>query len=369
MRWIITTLKYLILTAGLVSVVIACFVNFAPTFGAAPSGASLARVEASSNYADGQFNNIVDTQLDTSSPENPRAYAAYFSPPADKNPQSALPSRRLDIELLVPGSFVWLGHSSVLFNTDGKLILSDPVFNRASPVPLIGKAFELQQPTPIDDLPNIDVVIISHDHYDHLDHLAIQALNSRTKQFLVPLGLAAHLEHWGIPTDKIIELDWYESTRQQDIDFTLTPARHFSGRGINNRYSTLWGSWVVKSKDQSVFFSGDSGYFDEFKKIGQTYGPFDIAFMENGAYNPTWAQVHMTPEQSVQASIDLNANVLFPIHWGKFDLALHKWDEPIIRAKKAAELLDVTIATPLIGEVFTATEPPSDNWWEAVRGN
>ena len=151
------------------------------------------------------------------------------------------------------------------------------------------------------------------------------------------------------------------------MQFTLTPSRHFSGRGITNRYSTLWGSWVMKSSALNLFFSGDSGYFNEFKKIGDKFGPFDIAFLEDGAYNPAWNQIHMYPEQSVQASIDLKAKVFFPIHWGKFDLSVHKWSDPIIRAKKKAQLVNVNVATPLIGEVFTVNNYPSNEWWEKVQ--
>jgi len=194
--------------------------------------------------------------------------------------------------------------------------------------------------------------------------LAIKDLNQRTKKFLVPLGIKAHLTRWGVSSEKITELDWYENVSYQDVEFTLTPSRHFSGRNVHNAFSTLWGSWVVKSEAARLFFSGDSGYFDEFKKIGQKYGPFDIAFIENGAYNTNWSQVHMLPEQSVQASIDLRAKVFFPMHWGKFDLSVHHWKEPIERATKAAQEKGVNIATPMVGEVFTTTKYSSETWWE-----
>lgn len=367
MRTALTVIKYLLALVLLLVIGIAAFVNFAPTFGAAASGESLARIQASENFRDGQFHNLIATELDTSSEENPRQLTAFFSPAPDKNPTTALPSQALDLDKLTPGRFVWLGHSTVLFNADGKLILTDPVFHRASPVPFIGEPFASTHVATAADLPALDMVLISHDHYDHLDYQAIQALDAKTQQFFVPLGLAAHLQHWGVAASKITEFDWYDSQSSNGIDFTFAPTRHFSGRGINNRFSTLWGSWIVKSKNQSIYFSGDSGYFDEFKKIGENYGPIDIAFMENGAYNATWAQVHMLPEQSVQASIDLKAKVLFPIHWGKFDLALHPWDEPIQRATSAAKRLDVAIATPLIGEVFTPENAPNTPWWSTIE--
>lgn len=363
MRHLLLAFKIIVALVTLLALSVILFVNYAPTFGASPRGESLERIESSEHYQDGRFKNKIETVLDTSTPEQPRSLGAFFSPAADKNPTAPLPTKSLQAKTLSPGQFIWLGHSTVLFNADNTIILTDPVFHRASPVPFIGEPFEMQFTPALDQLPAIDVVLISHDHYDHLDHLAIQALNQKVEHFLVPLGLASHLMHWGIPTSKISEFDWYESVQLQGVDFTLTPARHFSGRGINNRFSTLWGSWVVASKTLKVFFSGDSGYFDEFKQIGQNFGPFDIAFIENGAYNATWAQVHMLPEQAVQTSLDLGANYFFPIHWGKFDLALHPWDEPIQRAKTAAEQQAVQMLTPLIGETFSLQTPPQSDWW------
>ena len=214
----------------------------------------------------------------------------------------------------------------------------------------------------VEHLPSIDVVIISHDHYDHLDYRAVAALDSKVQRYLVPLGVKAHLQRWGVSGDRITEMDWYDSAKHQSLNFTLAPSRHFSGRSIK-RSATLWGSWVVKSSEQSVYFSGDSGYFDEFKKLGQSHGPFDIAFVENGAYNLNWTQIHMMPEESVQAALDLNAKVFFPIHWGRFDLSSHSWTEPVTRAKRAASEQGIALATPLIGEVFTTTEYPVSEWW------
>lgn len=367
MRICFVIAKYLFALVLLLALGIAAFVNFAPTFGAAATGDSLARIQASDNFRDGLFHNLVATLLDTSDEENPRSISAFFSHASTKNPNTALPSQALDTALLTPGKFVWLGHSTVLFNVAGKLILTDPVFHRASPVPFIGEPFAVSHVAAASDLPALDVVLISHDHYDHLDHLAIQQLDQKTQRFLVPLGLRAHLEHWGVASDKITEFDWYDSTALGTIRLTFAPTRHFSGRGISNRFSTLWGSWIVQSPTQSIYFSGDSGYFDEFEKIGENYGPFDIAFVENGAYNTTWAQIHMLPEEAVQASVDLKAELLFPIHWGKFDLALHPWDEPIQRATKAAKALNVRMATPLIGEVFSPESAPNTPWWSAVK--
>lgn len=355
--------KALLLTGLLLAIAITAFANLAPTFGANSSGQSLARTQASSNFKDGRFVNLVETQLDTSEPGSTMDITTFIFPAEGKNPSSTLPSQSFNKTEFTADEFVWFGHSTILFNTAELTIIADPVFNRASPVPYIGEPFDYMHKPVVTDLPQIDVVLISHDHYDHLDHIAIGDLATTTKQFLVPLGLKAHLTKWGVSADKITELDWYDSKQVGSVEFTLTPSRHFSGRGITNRFSTLWGSWVVSSANMNVFFSGDSGYFDEFKNIGDRFGPFDIAFIENGAYNDDWKNVHMMPEDSVQAAVDLNANRYFPIHWGKFDLSKHHWLDPIQRATVAAAKLQMPIVTPLVGEVFTLEDAPSGQWW------
>jgi len=362
-------LKYLILLLILLVVGIGLFLAFAPVFGAKPDLVSQEKINASKNFNGKRFVNLVPTVVQTPDPNNDFTIANFFNPPEGKNPSEVLPSTVFDKDNFKNGDFVWLGHSTVLTKTNNVTILSDPIFNSAAPVQFAVKPFEMQVVHTVDDLPKIDVIIISHDHYDHLDYLAIKDLDAKTKMFLVPLGIKAHLVHWGVSAEKIQELDWYEKTVFQEVSFTLTPSRHFSGRNVNNAFSTLWGSWVVQSDALNVFFSGDSGYFDEFKNIGQKYGPFDIAFIENGAYNTNWSQVHMFPEQSVQASIDLKAEVFFPIHWGKFDLSIHHWKEPIERAKKEAREKKVRIASPLVGEIFTTRSSFSDEWWKLLEND
>jgi len=340
------------------------FIFLAPTFGAKPTEESLARMELSTRYRDGKFFNNEDTLIDTREAGESMNIAGYLFPAKDKNPNNPLPSVQFDKSNFDSGDFVWFGHSTLMFRSEQTNILIDPVFNRASPIPIGGKPFEMENTPSIKTLPSIDVVLVSHDHYDHLDHLVIGELASTTGLFLVPLGIQAHLLRWGVPKTNIIELDWFESYSVGGTTFTLTPSRHFSGRGITNRFSTLWGSWVVKSNELSVFLGGDSGYTDDFKLIGKRFGPFDIAFIENGAYDKQWSQIHMMPEESVQAAIDLDAKLFFPIHWGKFDLAKHQWVDPIERAVKAAEVRDIPIVAPVIGQVFQLDSPPFETWWD-----
>jgi L-ascorbate metabolism protein UlaG (beta-lactamase superfamily) len=259
----------------------------------------------------------------------------------------------------------WLGHSSLMVHISGYRILLDPVFEKK--VSLIGPTrFNGDLPLHPDHLPDIDVVIISHDHYDHLNKYSIEILKNITKKFIVPLKVGERLIRWGVPKDKIMELDWWEA---YDFDghlkITATPAQHFSGRSVGDRNKTLWASWVITSPDYNIFFSGDSGYFDGFKAIGHTYGPFDMTFIECGAYNKLWPKVHMFPEETVQAHLDLKGNILHPIHWGTFNLALHPWYDPMQRLAHAAKSNNIPIATPMVGETtLYNTKKLGTYWWE-----
>ncbi len=359
--WIL--LKWAGITVAALAILVTAFLYLSPQFGAKPTGKSLARINASPHQLNGLFQNLVDTLVDTREPGSSMELTQYLFPPENKNPSHPIPSIRFNQTTFFDNEFVWFGHSTLLFRTDGLNVLTDPVFNRASPVPIGGKPFVMTETPVIADLPDIDVVIISHDHYDHLDTKAIKALKSRVDLFMVPLGIQAHLESWGIDATNIIELDWYQHHTVGSTEFTLTPSRHFSGRGLTNRNTTLWGSWVVKNNTAAIFYGGDSGYFSEFKTIGDTYGPFDIAFLENGAYDKDWAQIHMMPEESVQAAIDLKSQLFFPIHWGKFDLGKHAWREPIQRAVAEANRRNVSLVAPQIGQTFTTEDPPFEAWW------
>ncbi|GLX83784.1 hypothetical protein tloyanaT_00360 [Thalassotalea loyana] len=340
------------------------YVSWAPIFGGTPDAQSQNKINRSANFNGDIFVNLVPTQVATPNDASQTLWATLLDlliPPPDKNPRKPLPAEQL--VSLNNGDYVWLGHSSVVFKQDELTIMTDPVLHRASPVFFGGKPFAQEVPIVASDLPNLDIVLISHDHYDHLDNETLLEIDDKVGQYLVPLGVKAHLQRWGIADNKIVELDWYESKAFGPLTVVLTPSRHFSGRGLTDRFKTLWGSWVVKSSVQTIYFSGDGGYSPEFAKIGQQFGPFDIAFLEDGAYNQDWAQIHMFPEQAVQAAIDLNAGLVLPIHWGKYDLARHRWTEPVERIKKAAREANVEVTTPVIGQVFRVDDYPKKSWW------
>jgi len=357
--------KMILYTLVTLVIAITLFLNFTPTFGDSSKGDSLNKIQNSKNFNGKKFVNLYPTRLglNRTKEDNHSILDFFFQNKKNKNPQTPLPSLKLNKHLL-DNSITWLGHSTVLIKTNNITIITDPVFNRASPLPFGMSGFKVQNPTKIEDLPKIDVVVISHDHYDHLDYSAIKKLAPDVNIFFVPLGVKAHLLRWGVDENKIIEKDWYENSTYKNVNFTFAPTRHFSGRGLRNRDSTMWGSWIIKSKSQNIYIGGDGGYSNEFKKIGDNYGPFDIAFIENGAYNSAGVDIHMMPEQGVQASIDLRAKVVLPIHWAKFDLSLHPWIEPINRFTKEAKIKNVTVTTPLIAETFTLNKIPQSRWWE-----
>lgn len=287
----------------------------------------------------------------------------------DRTPNMDLPVRPVDLSHFKDkGSHqlnsTWLGHSSLMINISGYRILTDPVFEKK--VSLVGPTrFNGELPLDTKKLPDIDLVIISHDHYDHLNKYSIKLLKNITKKFVTPLGVGKHLSSWGIPDDKIIELTWWDTYDfDEHLKITATPAQHFSGRGLGDRNKTLWASWVITSPDHNLFFSGDSGYFDRFKTIGDAFGPFDITFIECGAYNELWHKVHMFPEETVKAHLDLKGKLLHPIHWGTFNLALHPWYEPMERLAAAARSNQIPIATPMVGETITLNAKTLNSlWW------
>ena len=341
------------------------------SFGQNPQGQRLEHILKSPNYKDGKFQNLVETPVMAKDISYWKLIKQMFHSENNRIPPKSLPSIHSNLKGNVIDSteIIWFGHSSYLIKTLGKNILVDPVFSkRASPVSFTGvTCFAGSSPFSINDLPNIDVMVLTHDHYDHMDYKTIMLLKNRTQIYIVPLGVGQHLEHWGIDPKKIIELDWWEKSEViPGIEFTATPARHFSGRGFV-RNKTLWASFVVKTNKSKIFIGGDSGFGPQFKEIGEKFGPFDIAFLESGQYNKFWPNIHSMPEETVQEAVELKTKVLFPVHWGKFKLSLHPWDEPIKRVIKRADEMQVTYTTPLIGEpIILEGNLTKSKWFELI---
>ena len=289
-------------------------------------------------------------------------------------PIDPIPVRRLDratLDALDPTAvhIIRLGHSSHLLKLRGRYWLIDPVFSeRASPFSFAGPKRFHQPPLSLDELPPIDGLILSHDHYDHLDRLTIETLKQRVQRHYVPLGVGAHLISMGVPAERIEEFDWWQSHTAGDITLTATPAQHFSGRTPWDRNSTLWASWVIATGEARIYYSGDTGHSDAFKQIGKRFNGFDIALMENGAYDAYWPSVHLSPEQTVQAFVDLRAKLLYLVHNSTFDLAMHAWRHPMDSVSALAEQKNLPLATPEIGEVLTLGQPRENKaWWKGLR--
>jgi L-ascorbate metabolism protein UlaG (beta-lactamase superfamily) len=262
----------------------------------------------------------------------------------------------------------WLGHSTLLLEIDGRRVLIDPVWGeRASPFTFMGPRRFFAPPLPLDQLPAIDAVVISHDHYDHLDVPTVRALVGRGVRWVVPLGVGAHLRAWGVPEARVTELDWWEAVEVQGLTVTATPARHFSGRWLDDGDRTLWAGWAFAGPAHRAFYSGDTALHDEFDDIGARLGPFDLTMIESGAYDALWADVHLGPEQAVLAHRQVRGDVMLPVHWGLFDLALHGWTEPMERVLAAAGRAGVRVASPRPGGmVEPAALGAAERWWPAV---
>lgn len=347
------------------------FVYLSPEFGGTPSEANKTRFEQLDYFSEGKFSNLIPTKMDMDFGK-----VITMLPELLKNDPARIPSFDLPIvsrdslELVedsLPTRLVWFGHSAFLLQIDGKNILIDPMLGEVpAPNPLLGKKrFFKDLPIEIEKLPQIDLIIISHDHYDHLDYGSIQKLKGKTKQFYVPLGVGAHFERWGVSPDVIHEMKWWEEAEVAGLSLVFTPSRHFSGRGPNNRFSTLWGSWVIKGQEDNIYFSGDSGYGPHFKEIGEKYGPFDFAMMECGQYNENWKDIHMIPEETAIAGKELNAKVMMPIHWAAFTLAMHSWTDPVERVTIKAKEINQSLFVPKIGEFIVLKDSlwTTEEWW------
>jgi len=290
-----------------------------------------------------------------------------------RKPQNLLPAVTVRADVLSGLAsqalqVTWLGHSSVLIEIDGLRLLTDPVLSaRASPVPFAGPKRFTPPALTVAQLPPIDAVILSHDHYDHLDRHTIRELADRVGHFYTTLGVGQRLIAWGVEATRVTELDWWQETRFGPLTLAATPAQHFSGRGLRDGNSTLWASWVVLGTNERLFFSGDTGMHQGFAEIGERYGPFDLTLVECGAYNETWPDVHMQPEQSIAAHQLVRGRTMMPVHWGTFDLAFHRWDEPAERIRALAAEQGVHLVQPRPGETIrpdTALQAP---WWRTFE--
>ena len=335
-------------------------------------GASPVEIDAvakrSSNYHDGVFRNLEPASSTSLTRQQQFMLAReVIGGNSNQHPPQPVPLVTPAADLPVADLAVtWYGHSSALIEVDGYRVLADPVWSdRCSPSRAVGPQRLHPVPTPLDALPAIDAVIISHDHYDHLDVDTIKQLaHTQRSKFFVPLGIGAHLRAWHIPADRIVELDWNQSAELGELTLVCTPARHFSGRFLN-RNVTLWSSWALIGPRHRAFFGGDTGYTKSFTDIGTDHGPFDLTLMPVGAYHPGWPDIHMKPEDAVRAHRDLSdAGLLVPIHWATFRLAPHPWSEPVERTLTAAAQEGVVVATPRPGQrVDAGLASTLDPWW------
>jgi L-ascorbate metabolism protein UlaG (beta-lactamase superfamily) len=367
-KWVIIALLCVVIGGVL-------FLKLWPPFGGTVSGERLKRAQASPQYRDGKFANTLPQPAFKSGEVWGYLKEQFFGGQV-RVPPTAIPVSAMTPEAMhasgqtepPPGlRAVWLGHSSVYIELDGLRFLVDPMFSKyASPFNGIGPKRFHAPPVGMEDLPKIDVVMISHDHPDHLDMRTVQFLSSRGTHFFVPLGVGSHLDQWKIPESRITELDWFESAEIGGLTIICTPAQHYSGRRIIDYNKTLWASWSVVGPRHRVFYSGDTGFSDHFQQIGDQLGPFDLSIIKIGLYGPgaSWIFSHVDPEDAVKAHLAVGARRMLPVHWGTFNIALHDWDEPIKRAVKAAKEKNVDLVTPRVGEVVTAGEPfRSDSWW------
>ncbi|SEM52301.1 L-ascorbate metabolism protein UlaG, beta-lactamase superfamily [bacterium A37T11] len=354
----------------LIALVVYLFMQL-PSFGKKPSGERLRRIEQSRYYKNGKFQTRPDIDKTPKTASLFRIIPELLNHHPRVRPSKPLPVIRSDLKAVVNDGIVitWFGHSSYLIQLRGTNILVDPVFGqRPSPVNFMGtKRFDGTQVFTAAGMPVIDLLILSHDHYDHLDYETILKLKPKIKQILTPLGVGSHLEYWGYNPAIIHEVDWWDEFEFGKIKFTATPGIHFSGRGLNQN-KTFWSSFVMETGGTRIFLGGDSGYGEHYKALGNKFGPFELAIIECGQYNKLWPDIHHMPEQTAQAAVDLKAKVLLPVHWAKFALSQHPWDEPIKRLIVKANELGLLVTTPIIGEKIVVNETyPTTQWWESIH--
>jgi L-ascorbate metabolism protein UlaG (beta-lactamase superfamily) len=341
-----------------------------PAFGRLPAGERLERIRHSPHYRNNQFRNIHDTpNLVEGASMFTIMKKFFFEKNPGRKPKSRLPSTKTDLINMDRSRdlLVWFGHSSYYIQVDGKRFLVDPVFSgAASPIPATTRSFAGTDVCQVGDLPEIDYLIITHDHWDHLDYRTVLKLRPKAGRVITSLGTAAHLEYWGYRKDQIIEEDWgREIVLEDGFVIQVLPARHFAGRTFR-RNRSFWMSLALRTPTMNFYLGGDSGFDTHFAEIGARFGPFDLAILECGQYNHFWKYIHMMPEEMVQAGFDLKARRVLPVHWGKFSLSIHDWDEPIRRAVNEAERRALPLLYPRIGESVNLHQPGDlVKWWES----
>jgi L-ascorbate metabolism protein UlaG (beta-lactamase superfamily) len=359
-------LIYTGLAIAVLAFIVLSFFN-AAVFGAKPNTADYENVP---NFKNGVFHNQSETDAMSKDGSFFKILGEWMNKFKENEPKDIIQIIETDLKnLKEEPSVIWFGHSSYLLKIDGKTILVDPVFTRASPIPLFGKPFPMSFEYDVKHFPELDYLVLTHDHYDHLDYPTIKKLIPQVKQFITSAGIEAHLKLWGAKENQICSLNWNQEKSFSDFSFTALPARHFSGRKFK-RGETLWSSFALKTPDFNIYLGGDSGMDTHFKEIGKNYGPFDIAFLECGQYGKYWPNIHMLPPETYLAAKQLGAKKIFPVHWGKFTLSTHGWKDPInqlITAQKQDEN-PIEIITPQIGEVYHFNaDNYSKKWWESVR--
>ena len=343
-----------------------------PKFGKAPSGVRLARIQQSPQYKNGKFENFSHTPTLTEGYSYTGIiYDQFFKTHPNREPKGTIPTEKTNLLDLDPGEniLVWFGHSSYFMQVEGRTFLVDPVLSgNASPLPGSVKAFAGTDRYEVADLPEIDFLMISHDHYDHLDYSTIVGLRGKVKTVICGLGVGSHFEYWGYSPQAIIEKDWDETAEFEDLKIHTAKARHFSGRALT-RNNTLWLSYVVETAKRKIYVGGDSGYDRHLAEIGVAHGPFDLVILDNGQYNVAWEDIHFMPEQVVQAAIDLRAKRLMPVHSSKFTLAMHPWNEPLNEVHKFGTQRNLPLVTPMIGEKVRLDDETQTfkTWWNQTN--
>lgn len=350
----------------------AFFIQSCATTKYSTEDAQMKKIENSKQYKKEKFVNYNAGGLETNFFKMLPVAWEFLVKGNERTPDVDLPVKQVDMNQIINAKpdelkVTWVGHSSQIINLDGIIILADPVFENSTTI-MGPSRYNGDVPLDINELPEIDLVVISHNHYDHLNAYTVEAIHPKVKHFVVPLMVGAELENFGVPQHKIIEMDWWDEISLFDnFLVALTPTQHFSGRSMFDRDESLWGSFVIKGPYHKIYFSGDSGYFQGFKEIGDKYGPFDLTMMECGCYDKKWQFIHMLPEESAQAHLDLKGKIMQPMHWGTLNMGLHSWYDPIVRVSKAADSLGITLSTPIVGETITIDENlQTERWWETV---